>query len=158
MVGESTTDCLRRDMVDGMKIRPLPIAAAVLAGWFGHSAYSNAAVTTRVFELRTYTTEPGRLPALLARFQNHTLKLFEKHGMVNIGYWVPQDDPAKKNTLIYIIAHKDRDTAQKSWNAFRTDPEWIKVRTASEAPENGGKIVSKVDSVFMDPVVFSGLK
>lgn len=145
-------------MVDGMKIPSLLVAAAVLAGWFGHSAYVSAAVTARVYELRTYTTEPGRLPALLARFRNHTLSLFGKYGMANIGYWVPQDDPARQNTLIYIIAHKDRDTAAKSWDAFRADPEWIKVRTASEAPENGGRIVTKVDSVFMDPADFSKLK
>lgn len=146
-------------MVDGMKIRTLLVtAAAITAGWFGHSAYMNAAATNRVYELRTYTTEPGRLPALLARFRDHTVKLFEKHGMANIGYWVPQDEPAKQNTLIYVIAHKDRDAAKKSWDAFRADAEWTKVRTASEAPENGGKIVTKVDSVYMDPTDFSKLK
>lgn len=109
----------------------------------------------RVFEMRTYTTLDGRLDALKARFRDHTIKLFEKHGMTNIGYWVPQDEPRSKNTLIYILAHKNRDAAKKSWDAFRTDPEWVKVRDASEA---SGKIVDKIDSVFMSPTDFSKIK
>ena len=106
----------------------------------------------RVFELRTYVAPEGKLPNLLARFRDHTVKLFEKHGMQNIGYWVPKDQP---NTLIYIVAHKSRDTAKASWDAFRQDPVWVKARTESEA---NGKIVEKVTSVFMDPVDFSKLK
>jgi hypothetical protein len=106
----------------------------------------------RLFEMRTYTTVPGRLDALLARFRNHTIKLFEKHGITNIGYWVPKDKP---NTLIYILAHKDVETAKKSFEAFRADPAWVKARTESEA---SGKIVEKVESVFMDPADFSKLK
>lgn len=108
-----------------------------------------------VYELRTYTALPGRLDALNARFRNHTIKLFEKHGMKNIGYWVPQDDPKKSNTLIYIVSHKSREAAKKSWDAFRADPDWIKARDASE---KDGKIVDKVESVFMDPVDYSKLK
>ena len=159
MVGESTTDLQGRDKVDGMKIRSLLVATVALAaGWLGHSAYMNAAMANRAYELRTYTTEPGRLPALLARFRDHTTKLFEKHGMVNIGYWVPQDDPARQNTLIYLLAHQDRTAAKKSWDAFRADDEWKKVQTASETPANGGKIVTKVESVFLDPTDFSQLK
>src|SRR6266567_8977354 len=76
----------------------------------------------RVFELRTYRTLPGRLPALQARFRDHTTQLFEKHGMTNIGYWTPQDAPASDNTLIYVIAHASRDAAKKNWDDFRNDP------------------------------------
>ena len=108
-----------------------------------------------VFELRTYTTLPGRLSALNARFRNHTVKLFEKHGMKNVGYWVPQDEPGKSNTLIYVVSHKSRDAAKASWDAFRKDPAWLKARDASEAD---GKIVEKVQSVFMDAVDYSPLK
>jgi len=108
-----------------------------------------------VYELRTYTTHPGKLPDLLARFRNHTTKLFEKHGMKNIGYWVPADEPLKSNTLIYIVAHKSREAARQSWDAFRQDPEWIKVRDESE---KAGKINQKVESVYMDPADFSALK
>lgn len=109
----------------------------------------------RVFELRTYTAEPGKLDALVARFRDHTIKLFEKHGMQNIGYWVPQDPPASQNTLIYILAHRSREAAKKSWDAFRADPEWKKVQAESEA---AGKIVTKIESVFMSPADFSKLR
>ena len=94
----------------------------------------------RVFEIRTYTTEPGKLPDLLKRFREHTTKLFEKHGMTNIGYWVPTDEPRSKDTLIYILAHDSRDAAKKSWDGFQADPDWIKARDASEA---AGKIVTQ---------------
>ena len=101
-----------------------------------------------MFEIRTYTTEPGKLPDLLKRFRDHTTKLFEKHGMTNIGYWVPTDEPRSKNTLIYILAHASRDAAKKSWDGFQHDPDWIKVRNASEA---NGKIVTKVESIYAEP-------
>ena len=110
------------------------------------------AAENRVFEMRTYYTHEGKLPNLLARFRDHTVKLFEKHGMTNIGYWVPKDKP---NTLVYILAHKDQAAAKASFDAFRQDPDWIKARDASEA---AGKIVVKVESVFMDPTDFSKLK
>lgn len=109
----------------------------------------------KVYELRTYTTYEGKLPDLLARFRNHTIKLFEKHGMKNIGYWVPTDEPRSKNTLIYLLEHKSRDAAKKSWDAFRNDPEWIKVRDASEV---NGKINEKVESIFLEATDFSKLK
>ena len=101
------------------------------------------------------TTEPGKLPDLLKRFREHTTKLFEKHGMTNIGYWVPTDEPRSKDTLIYVLAHDSRDAAKKSWDGFRADPDWIKARDASEA---AGKIVHKVESVFADPTDFSPIK
>lgn len=110
------------------------------------------AAENRVFELRTYHTHEGKLDNLLARFRDHTTRLFEKHGIVNIGYWVPKDKP---NTLIYLLAHKNPEAAKASWDAFRKDPAWIKARDASEA---NGKIVQKVESVYMDPTDFSKLK
>jgi hypothetical protein len=116
-------------------------------------------MSAEVYELRTYYTLPGRLDALNARFKNHTLKLFEKHGMVNVGYWVPTDEPEKgpkkSNTLIYVIKHKSRAAAKASWDAFRADPEWIKARDASE---KDGKIVDHVESVFMESVPYSPMK
>ena len=110
------------------------------------------AQSTRIYELRTYTAHEGKLDNVVARFRDHTTRLFEKHGMVNIGYWIPREQP---NTLIYIISHANRDAANKSWDAFRKDPDWITARTASEV---NGPIVAKVVSVFMDPTNFSGLK
>jgi hypothetical protein len=133
------------------------LAAAALAAAMFTAGYmsANAQNANRVYELRTYTTHPGKLDALLARFRNHTTKLFEKHGMKNIGYWVPQDEPQNKNTLIYVVSHASRDAAKKSWDAFRNDPAWIAARDESE---KSGKIVEKVESVYMDPVDFSALK
>lgn len=129
-----------------------------LGFWLGRGTPSEAATAAaknRVYELRTYYTNEGKLPDLQARFRNHTMKLFEKHGMKNVGYWTPQDAPASANTLIYIISHESRDAAKKSWAAFVADPEWKKVRDASEA---NGKIVSKVESVYMDATDYSQMK
>lgn len=108
-----------------------------------------SAQDTRLFETRIYYTEPGRLEALLTRFRNHTTKIFEKHGMTNIGYWVPLHE---ENKLIYVLAYPDRAARDAAWKAFGADPEWVKVRTESEV---SGKIVSKVESIFMDATDFS---
>ena len=102
-----------------------------------------------VYELRTYTTHPGRLPALNKRFRDHTCKLFEKHGMTNVMYWTPVD---KENTLIYILKHESPEAAKKSWAGFRSDPEWNKARTESE---QDGPIVMKVESVYMKTTDYS---
>ena len=109
----------------------------------------------RVFEIRTYTTEEGRLDALNARFRDHTSKLFKKHGMTNIAYWTPEDAPLSRNTLIYVLAHPSREAATKNWEEFRNDPEWKRARDESEA---SGKIVNKVVSVFADATDYSPLK
>jgi len=109
----------------------------------------------KVFELRTYTAPEGRLDDLLARFRNDTLRVFEKHGMENVGYWVPADAPASSNTLIYILAHDSREAATKSWAAFREDPEW---RAIGERTQANGPIVSSVASVFLETTDFSPLK
>ncbi len=107
---------------------------------------------TGVFELRTYTTLEGRLPNLNARFKNHTLKLFEKHGMKNVMYWTPTDEKTADNTLIYVIWHASPEAAKKSWDAFRNDPEWHKARDESE---KDGKIVAKVEAVYMKATDYS---
>jgi hypothetical protein len=112
-------------------------------------------VTQRVFEIRTYTTAEGKLQDLHRRFRDHTLKLFERHGMVNIAYWTPQDPKLASNTLIYVLAHDSRQAAAANWAAFMNDPEWKQVRAASEA---NGKIVIKVESTFTQATDFSPLK
>ncbi len=109
----------------------------------------------RVYELRTYTCNEGKLPDLQKRFRDHTTKLFEKHGMKNVGYWVPADAPRSQNTLIYIISHASREAAKKNWDDFRNDPDWQKVQKESEV---NGKIVSKLESVFMDATDYSPMK
>ena len=105
-----------------------------------------------IYELRTYTTLEGRLPNLHARFKNHTLKLFEKHGMKNLMYWTPTDEKLSANTLIYVLWHASPEAAKKSWDAFRADPEWHKARDESE---KDGKIVAKADAVYMTLAEFS---
>jgi hypothetical protein len=129
---------------------------AISAGsfWLGRTSVE-AQTRGRVFELRTYTAEEGKLEALHARFRDHTTKIFEKHGMTNIGYWSPKDEPLAKNTLVYLLAFPSREAAQKSWEGFRNDPAWKKVQAESEA---NGKLVKKVDSVFMDATDYSSLR
>ena len=132
------------------------IAFSIVAAFAVGALISHLPAQDRhVYELRTYHTLPGRLDALIARFRDHTTKLFEKHGMRNVGYWVPADAPASQNTLIYVLEHDSRDAAKKSWDDFQNDPEWKKVRDASEAE---GKIVEKIDDVYMTPTDFSKLK
>ena len=114
-----------------------------------------ALAQNRVYELRTYTCYDGKLESLKARFRDHTIALFKRHGMESIGYWVPQDPEKSKNTLIYILAHPSLEAAQKNWAAFRADPEWLKVRAESEA---AGPIVLKAESVYLTPTEFSKLK
>ena len=114
------------------------------------------AASARVFEMRIYTTMDGRLPALEKRFREHTMEIFEKHGMKNVGYWVPQDEPKHSNTLVYVISHENREAAKANWAAFSADPEWKAVSKASEA--DGGKIVQKVESTFMDSTSYSPIQ
>jgi len=131
-------------------------AAGVIAGnLMPPVGVLRAQTDKRVFELRTYTTPEGKLPNLQARFRDHTRRIFDKHGMTSIGYWVPQDAPDSQNTLIYILAHPSRDAAKKAWADFQADPEWQKVSADSQ---KDGRIVSKVVSVFMDPTDFSAIK
>lgn len=109
----------------------------------------------RLFELRTYTCSPDRLGALKTRFKDHTLKLFEKHGMQNIGYWTTVEPNNAQGKLLYIVGHQDEASAKKSWDAFRADPDWVKARTDSEA---SGKIVEKVESMYLQPLAFSKIR
>jgi NIPSNAP len=108
--------------------------------------------STTVYELRVYHANPGKLDDLLKRFREHTMKLFERHGLKNVAYWVPVDEPAKSNTLIYILEHPSREAAVANWKAFQDDPEWKSVRDKSE--ENG-KLVDHVDSTYMALTDFS---
>ena len=135
------------------KMAALLLLAASLAGGLLASGASQAQSTPRVFELRTYTSNDGKLNDLVNRFRDHTVRIFARHDMVSIGYWIPKDMP---NTLIYILAHPNREAATKNWEAFRNDPEWVAARTASEA--NGPILAKPPQSVYMDPTAFSALK
>ena len=131
-------------------------AAGALAGRaFDTATTVNAQTPGRVFELRTYTAPEGKLGDLHRRFRDHTLRIFQKHGMTNVAYFSPTDQPLAQNTLVYLISHASRDAAKASWSAFMNDPEWKKVSSESQV---NGRIVSKVESVFVTPTDYSPLK
>ena len=110
----------------------------------------------RAFEMRTYYAAPGKLDALNARFKDHTLALFKKHGMDVVGFWMPTDKEAGAGEkLVYILAHKSRDAAAASWKAFGADPAWVAARTASEVD---GRLTTKIETVFLVGTDYSPLK
>jgi hypothetical protein len=126
-------------------------AAMALAVFFARTA---PAADGPVYELRIYTTNEGKLPDLLKRFREHTCEIFTHHGIENIGYWTPiSKEDGADNTLIYIIRHPSRDAAKANWAAFGKDPEWQKVRAASE--ENGKLLTKAPESIYMTPTDFS---
>jgi hypothetical protein len=128
----------------------LRLASVLLAGFLVLSV-ARATDTGRVYELRIYTVPPGKMPDLLARFRDHTRAIFERHGMVNVGYWLPAD-PKDGDKLYYFLQHASRGTAAASWKAFGEDPDWQAVAKASEA---NGKIVAKVESTFLTLTAYS---
>jgi hypothetical protein len=133
----------------------LVLAAVAVASFAAGIDQGEKRAGARVFELRTYTAAPGKMDALNARFREHTCKLFESHGMTNIGYWNPANPAEADKKLIYILAFPSREAADKSWRAFRDDPEWKGVQKASE---KDGKLVTKVESVYLTPTNYSTLK
>jgi hypothetical protein len=144
-----------------MKHCKMFVAAACLvgAGWIGYSATGTEGdkkVDTRVFEMRIYYANPGKMEALHARFRDHTNKLFVKHGMTLIGYWNPTDPKQAQEKLIYILAYPSKEAADKSWDAFKKDPDWIAAKKASE--KDGMSLVKKVESVYMNPTDYSPIK
>jgi hypothetical protein len=110
---------------------------------------------SRVFELRTYTMFPGKVDAIHARFRDYTRELFQKHGMTNVMYWYTVEKDNAQPKLVYLLAHKTEKAGKASFEKFGKDPAWITVRDASE---QNGKIVEKVESVYLNPLPFSPLK
>ena len=105
---------------------------------------------TRCYEMRTYYAAPGKLDDLHARFRDHTCKLFERHGMINLGYWVPLENLDSK--LIYLLAYQSREAREQSWKAFMADPDW---QAAFKKSEEKGKLVAKFESVFLAATDYS---
>jgi hypothetical protein len=148
-----------------MKYRnALVCAAALAASCAGYRAWTaeagspspSIAKASRVFEMRTYYAAPGKIEALHARFRDHTNKLFQKHGMTLVGYWVPIDkEQGSENKLVYILAFPSREARDKSFQAFGQDPAW---KAAREASEVNGKLVDKVESVFLQATDYSPIK
>ncbi len=129
----------------------LSLSIGVGAGMFATSS----AQSGKLYELRIYTSTPGNLDNLNARFRDHTLRIFEKHGMENIGYWTPTSEEERDNTLVYIIAHDDQEAADASWGAFIQDPEWAEVAEASNA---NGQILGGIERKFMLATDFSPMQ
>ena len=113
-------------------------------------------VDERVFELRTYTAAPGKMDSLNARFRDHTNKLFVKHGMTIVGFWMPMKQKEGEEKLIYILAYPNKEAADRSWRAFREDPDWMKARKESE--KDGPLLAKPPESVYMKPTDYSPLK
>ena len=129
--------------------------AGLSAGSLLQSGVAHAQAAKHVFEVRTYTAPEGKLGELHARFRDHTVRIFNKHGMKSVVYLAPQDAPDSANTLIYVLEHPSREAAKKAWADFAADPEWVKVSADSQV---NGRIVSKVVSVFADPTDYSPMK
>jgi hypothetical protein len=129
--------------------------AGLFAGSLLQSGIAHAQAAKHVYELRTYTAPEGKLGELHTRFRDHTVRIFNKHGMKSVIYLAPQDAPDSQNTLIYILEHPSREAAKKAWTDFQADPEWVKVAADSQV---NGRIVSKVVSVFADPTDYSPIK
>jgi hypothetical protein len=134
----------------------LPLLCLALLTLVMVPAFSSpAAAADRAYELRTYIAEDGKLDALNARFRNHTVKLFEKHGMTVVGFWMPTSGEAAANTLIYLLSFPSEQARGEAWRAFGSDPEWQKVRDESE---KDGKLLKKIESVMLKPTDYSALR
>jgi hypothetical protein len=136
-------------------LQAIPAAAFLPTALWAASQSDNASprlASNGVYELRVYHAAPGKLGELLTRFREHTVKLFDQHGMKSVAYWTPLNEPEKSNTLIYILHHPSREAAAANWKSFQDDPEWKSVKEKSEA---NGNLVDKVDSTYMALTDFS---
>ena len=132
------------------------VAAAAALGFFAGTRLSaEETAAGPVYELRTYTAAPGKMEELHARFRNHTNALFVKHGIKPIWYGTVNEGPDAGNVMIYLIEHKSRDAAKKSWGGFVADPDWTAAYKASEA---NGKLTSKIENKFLEATDYSPLK
>jgi hypothetical protein len=128
---------------------------AVALGWVQSAATADEPSSGRLFEMRTYVANDGKMADLHKRFREHTNKLFVKHGMELVGYWTPVDGPDAANTLVYILAYPNKESREKSWKGFMADPDWQAAYKASHA---AGPLVKKVESKFLNPTDYSPIK
>jgi hypothetical protein len=136
-------------------LQALPAASLLPASVWAAAQQDNAGsgqTSSVVYELRVYHALPGKLGDLLARFRDHTVAFFARHGIKSVAYWTPVDEPQKSDTLVYILRHPSREAAAANWKSFQDDPEWKSVRDKSE--ENG-KLVEKIDSTYLTLTDFS---
>jgi hypothetical protein len=140
--------------------KPVVTAALLVmtftAGLFiGQATVARAAGNNGVLEIRTYTTNDGRLPALVERMGHGEGKVFERLGMKPVGFFVAAEAPKSQNTFVYILSHESVEKAKENWAKFRDDPEWKEIRQRSES---AGAIVAKAEAIFVKPTDFSPLK
>ena len=107
-----------------------------------------------IYELRMYRCVPGRLPALLSRFQDHTLRIWNKHGIRQAGFWTTLIGDSNQD-LTYLLEWKDQGERERIWAAFMSDPEWLKARAESE---KNGPIVAQITNSILAPTAFSKLR
>ncbi len=140
-----------REIVEAMESTFASVAHESLAN--AESEHAGAlGGSTVVYELRIYHVAPGKIEALIARFRDHTMKLFANHGIKSVAYWTALDEPVKSSTFFYILEHPSREAAAANWKAFQDDPEWKSVKAKTE--ENG-KLVDSIDSTFLTLTDFS---
>lgn len=133
----------------------LVLVAFGLGIYVGHAPRVDAQGKNRILEIRTYTTNDGKLEALTKRMREGESQVFNRLGMKGVLFSVAAEAPQSQNTFVYILAHESREAAKKSWDAFRQDPEWKTLREKSEAD---GPIVKKADVIFVNPTDFSPIK
>ena len=131
------------------------ISISLIVGLGAGIFYSTSAQNQKVFELRTYQATPGNLGNLHARFRDHTIRIFRKHGMEIVGFWSPTSEEERDDILVYLLAHDSQDAADASWQAFGADPEWASV--AEESNKNG-QILAGVERKYMLATDYSPMK
>ena len=135
------------------------MAGCLALGWYlggtgllTTATASDAMLADRVFEIRTYTSHDGKLEDLNARWRDHTSRILARHGVQNVGFWVPEESD---NTLVVLLAHESREAATASWSAFRADQEWLDARAASEVD---GPVSLGSEALFLYPTDYSSLR
>ena len=122
----------------------------LILAWLSAAIVGTAAGDSRCYEMRTYYAAPGKLDNLQSRLRDHAFKLFAEHDMVNIGYWIPLENP--ENKIIYILAYPSREAREQSWKAFMADPAW---QEAFKKSEENGKLLAKTESIFLTATDYS---
>jgi len=144
----------RESQVDGKILAQRPDSVYMSETNYSPDWKNGKAEKDDVFELRIYKAAEGKLGKLDARFRDHTIRIFEKHGMKSVAYWHPTDEPDSKDTLIYIIKHDDREAAKKSWKNFLADPEWKKAAKASGV----GRLAKPPKATYMRSTDYSAIR
>ena len=140
-----------KNILKSMSIAFISVVVGVSSGIF----FTTSAQNQKVFELRTYEATPGNLDNLHARFRDHTIRIFRKHGMEIVGFWSPTSEEEKDDKLVYLLAHDSQEAANASWQAFGADPEWDRV---AEDSNRNGQILAGVERKYMVATDYSPMK